>query len=53
MSDNIKQSKVTIRGIDPELYKLARIEALKKGKAVGRWLNELIKEELSKIKKEE
>ena len=53
MSDDMKQNKVTIRGIDPELYKLARIEALKEGKAIGRWLNGLIKKELSKIKKEE
>ena len=52
MSGNIGRDKVTIRGLSPELYRLARIESLKEGKTIGRWLNELIKEKLNKLKKE-
>ena len=52
MSDKSEQNKITIRGISPGLYRLARIESLKEGKTIGRWLNELIKEKLNKLKKE-
>ena len=44
---------VSIRGLDPELYKLAKIEALKEGKTIGQWLNETIQDKLNKIKKGE
>jgi len=43
----------TIRGLDPELYRLARAEAIKQGKTIGEWLNEAIKEKLARIKKED
>jgi len=43
-----RESRITIRGLDPNLYRLARIEALKEGRAIGRWLNELIREKLKK-----
>lgn len=38
----------TIRGLDPDLYRLARAEAIKQGKTIGQWLNEAIKEKLDK-----
>lgn len=37
-----------IRGLDPELYRLARAEAVKQGKTIGTWLNEAIREKLDK-----
>lgn len=41
----------TIRGLDRELYKLARVEAVKQGETIARWINEAIKEKLGKSKK--
>lgn len=37
-----------IRGLDPQLYRLARAEAIGQGKFIGQWLNEVIKEKLNK-----
>ena len=37
---------VSIRGLNPELYLLARVEAMKEHKNIGQWLNEAIKEKL-------
>ena len=46
-----KETKpVSIRGLDRNLWKLARVEAVKEGKSVGDWLNEAIKEKLDKFK---
>lgn len=42
--------KVGIRDIDPELWKLAKIEALKVDKTISQWLNEAIREKLNKTK---
>jgi predicted HicB family RNase H-like nuclease len=39
-----------IRSIDPQLYRLARAEAVKEGKTIGQWLSEAIKEKLAKKK---
>ena len=39
---------MNVRGIDTELFRLARAEALKEGKKIGEWLNEAIKEKLGK-----
>lgn len=41
----------TIRGLDQELYKQARVQALKEGKPIGEWINELIRLRFSKIKR--
>ena len=35
--------KLTIRGVDADLYQKARIDAVKKKLSMGRWLNEAIK----------
>lgn len=43
----MKETK-SIRGLDPELFKLAKIEAIKEGKNVGDWLNEAIKKRLQR-----
>lgn len=40
----------TIRELDPELYRLARAQALKEGKPIGAWLNEAIRGKLKKTK---
>lgn len=40
-----------IRGLDPELYRLARAEAIKAVKTIGQWLNEAIREKLNKSNK--
>ena len=37
----------SIRGLDPELVKQARIEALKAGIPLGKWLNEAIAAKLA------
>lgn len=42
---------VSIRGLDSELYRLARAEAIKDRKTIGQWLNEAIKGKLNKAKK--
>jgi len=39
---------VNVRGVDIELFRLARAEALREGKRIGEWLNEAIKEKLRK-----
>ena len=39
---------VNIRGVDIELFRLARAEAIKEGKKIGEWLNEAIKEKLDR-----
>ena len=43
-----EKTKITIRNLDPELYKQARIRALKEGKNLGTWVNEAIKAYLKK-----
>ena len=42
----------TIRELDPELYTLARAEAVKEGRTIGAWLNEAIREKLGKTNKQ-
>ncbi len=42
------EKSVNVRGIDVELFRLARAEAIKEGKKIGEWLNEAIKEKLGK-----
>ena len=42
------EKSVNIRGRDVELFRLARADALKEGKKISEWLNEAIKEKLSK-----
>ena len=49
--DTVRDSHMTIRGVDKKLYKQARIQAINEGKPVGQWLNEAIKEKLSKTPK--
>ncbi len=45
----MKGKSINIRGIDVELYRLARAEAIKKGyRGIGEWLNEAIKEKLAR-----
>jgi len=39
---------VNIRGLDVDLYRLARAEAIKEGKKIGEWLNEAIGEKLER-----
>lgn len=39
---------VSIRGLDRNLWRLARAEAVKEGKSTGEWLNEAIQEKLKK-----
>jgi hypothetical protein len=39
---------VNIRGLDVELFRLARAEAIKEGKKIGEWLNEAIREKLER-----
>jgi predicted HicB family RNase H-like nuclease len=39
---------INVRGVDTELFRLARAEALREGKKIGEWLNEAIKEKLEK-----
>ncbi len=43
------EKSVNVRGLDVELFRLARAEAIKEGKKIGEWLNEAIKEKLSKM----
>jgi len=40
----------SIRGLDPELVKQARIEALKQGVSLGKWLNEAIAIKLERLR---
>jgi hypothetical protein len=42
------EKSVNIRGIDIELFRLARAEAIKEGRKIGDWLNEAIKEKLER-----
>ena len=42
------EKSINVRGVDTELFRLARAEALKEGKKIGKWLNEAIKEKLGK-----
>ena len=42
------EKSVNVRGVDIELFRLARAEALKEGKKIGEWLNEAIKENLER-----
>ncbi len=39
---------ISVRGVDVELFRLARAEAIKEDKKIGEWLNEAIKERLEK-----
>lgn len=45
-SDKVKP--VFIRGLDPELYKQARAEAVRAGKTIGEWLNLAIQAKLNR-----
>jgi hypothetical protein len=38
----------TIKGIDPELWKEARVQAILAGTTLGEWLNKLIRKALGK-----
>ena len=42
------EKSVNIRGLDVELFRLARAEAIKEGRKIGEWLNEAIKEKLER-----
>ena len=42
------EKSVSIRGLDIELFRLARAEAIKEGKKIGEWLNVAIKEKLER-----
>ena len=42
------EKSVNIRGVDAELFRLARAEAIKEGRKIGEWLNEAIKEKLER-----
>ncbi len=42
------EKSVNIRGLDVELFRLARAEAIKEGKKIGEWLNEAIREKLER-----
>jgi len=44
----LAEKSINVRGVDTELFRLARAEALKEGKKIGEWLNEAIKEKLGK-----
>lgn len=44
-----KENRVTIRGMDQELYKLARAEALKQGRNIGDCINEAVRGWLPRI----
>jgi len=44
----LAEKSVNVRGIDIELFRLARAEAVKEGKKIGEWLNEAIKEKLER-----
>ena len=48
-----KTKPVTTKGLDPALYRAARIQALKEGMNIGPWLNDLIREKLLEVKKED
>jgi hypothetical protein len=37
-----KGDRVSVRGIDPKLWRKARIAAMKEGLAMGEWINKLI-----------
>lgn len=45
-ADMTAPAKITIRGLDPRLYRLARIEALREGKTVAQWINLCIRKRL-------
>ena len=42
------EKSVNIRGVDGELFRLARAEAIKESRKIGEWLNEAIKEKLER-----
>lgn len=42
------EKSVNIRGLDVDLFRLARAEAIKESKRIGEWLNEAIKEKLER-----
>lgn len=44
----IKLTPVSVRGLDHVLYTEARLEAIREGKNIGEWINEAIKEKLSR-----
>ena len=44
----MEEKSVNIRGVNIELFRLARAEAIKEGKKIGEWLNEAIKENLDR-----
>ena len=48
MADKDDKERMTIRGLDPQLYKLARIEALREGVTIAEWLNNAMRDSLQK-----
>ena len=44
----MEEKSVNIRGVDIELFRLARAEAIKERKKIGEWLNGAIKEKLDR-----
>ncbi len=42
------EKSVNVRGVDIELFRLARAEAIKEDKKIGEWLNEAIREKLER-----
>ena len=42
------EKSVNIRGLNVELFRFARAEAIKEGKRIGEWLDEAIREKLER-----
>lgn len=42
----------SIRGIDEELYRQARAQAVTEGKVIGQWINEAIERKLKRTEKQ-
>ena len=40
--------QINVRGINADIYRLARAQAIKEAKTIGQWLNEAIKEKLDR-----
>ena len=45
------QGKISIRGLDPEMFAEARAAAIKKRQTIGEFMNEAIKEKLRRGRK--
>jgi len=45
-----KQEQNTVRGLDPDLYREARAQAIRENKTIGEWINEAIRARLESKK---